>query len=482
LRSYLIGSLEEGIFFISRKGGIRLKEPRVILATCEDLMDQYLINNASGMGIKISGQIRDQEALAHILEQERADVALLNRFLPGPLSITTIMEELKRKGIRPILLLVGEEDEEVIQAALELNIYDFLIGKYGPKQLLSVIKKPNTQQSASQYIATFYPTLEWAAAAHEEIETSLFETAKKNVLVGKKQKQMPVYQAPSHPTFVHEPQRSSALSVYTRPANQPLTIAVFSSRGGVGKSNLSINVAALLQKMGRSAIVIDTDVHQGVIGSILKVKTPFSVNDWINLPDEMDVPAIMQSVGKHRSGMSCLPSPLDYLGQPIKEEILTKILHNLKKCFSALVFDTDGKLTKSNLAILKEADFVIYVMTPDTSSLERHKQCVQRLIEYGIDQQRIRIILNDPHQRASKGDADYISQKMRPIPFGIVNYSRELQKCSEEGEPVAVFKERDGFSKSLKKLVETWIQPHETSDDDFLEDEKKHRFWFWKRR
>ncbi|WP_276913935.1 P-loop NTPase [Aneurinibacillus aneurinilyticus] len=452
----------------------------VLLATCEDKIDQFLASKSEAWGFTVHAIVKNQLSLAEHLDQStQIDTVVLNRFLPGPLSISDVLQEIKEKQIRPILLLVGEEDEEVMQVAFSLGMYDFLIGQYGPKQLQSILSTPTTKEAALQYVQTFYPDFvvaETPPSVETEAEEEFFAIST---------------QAPNGPTGQQplsnarvEPQAASNTHIGQQPLpntgiesrvaaafdttpihpvmqpapsvlapRKPLTIAVFSSKGGVGKTNVIINTGLGLIENGKTTVIVDTDVHQGTVGSILKTSQHFSVIDWNNFPDEMDEASILRSLGQHKSGLYCLPSPIDYIGHPLKEELFAKIQRNLSKCFSAILFDTDGNFTKSNISMMKNMDYVLYVMTADGTSLERHKQTIERLVRLGIKQESIRIILNDPHNTGLGGVEEFIAKKMAPIELGSLSYSRHLQACNEEGEPILKSRPKDPFSKEMTQVV-----------------------------
>lgn len=436
----------------------------VLLATCEDKIDQFLIEKSAAWGCTVQGVVKNQLALAeHLEKQTPIDVVLLNRFLPGPLSITEILQELKEKKIRPVLLLIGDEDQEIIQAAFSLGLYDFLIGTYGPKQLQQILLAPTSKEAAIQYVQTFYPGLTIIEPDPEEEIFAISTQATTTKTVPTQTTHFPEHEvaatstaaATFETTKVHPIMQSSPFSsVQSVPVRKPLTVVVFSAKGGVGKSNVAVNVGLALIENGKTTVVVDTDVHQGTLSTILKTNQHFSVIDWNNFPDEMDETSILRSLGMHKSGLYCLPSPIDYIGHPLKEELFVKIQRNLSKCFSAILFDTDGNFTKSNISLMKNMDHVLYVMTSDGTSLERHKRTLERLIRLGIQKERILIILNDPHNTGQGRDEAFIAKKMAPMQVVSLSYNRHLQACNEEGEPIIQARPNDHFSRQITEVVE----------------------------
>ena len=59
------------------------------------------------------------------------------------------------------------------------------------------------------------------------------------------------------------------------------SIAVVSGKGGVGKSNFSINFATLLAQIGKKVVLFDMDIGMGNIHILLGKTVPYSLKDYL---------------------------------------------------------------------------------------------------------------------------------------------------------------------------------------------------------
>ena len=58
------------------------------------------------------------------------------------------------------------------------------------------------------------------------------------------------------------------------------SIAVISGKGGVGKSNFSLNFAMVLKEKGHSVLLVDMDIGMGNVDILLGVSSKYSIIDF----------------------------------------------------------------------------------------------------------------------------------------------------------------------------------------------------------
>ncbi|RIV29368.1 MinD/ParA family protein [Alicyclobacillaceae bacterium I2511] len=151
------------------------------------------------------------------------------------------------------------------------------------------------------------------------------------------------------------------------PAKSGGVIAVTSGKGGVGKSNLSLNLAIALQEIGKNPVVIDTDV------GFADVEVLVGLQPHYTLLDVVAGVSIDQALTLTPNGLPFLAAGSGLLNiHDISETKLQRFLQEmdgLQKRFDWVVVDCGAGLGKNVGRILAAADEMLLVTTPEPTSI-----------------------------------------------------------------------------------------------------------------
>ncbi|MCC3381333.1 MinD/ParA family protein [Paenibacillus farraposensis] len=149
---------------------------------------------------------------------------------------------------------------------------------------------------------------------------------------------------------------------------QAKIVTVTSGKGGVGKSNFTLNFALALQSLGRRVLVFDADIGMANIDVLMGVNSQYNLLHLLKREKSIDE-IIQYGVGglpyiAGGSGLSELFSlsddDLNYFANEV--EIMAANM-------DYVLFDTGAGLSKESLKFIASADECLVVTTPEPTSL-----------------------------------------------------------------------------------------------------------------
>ena len=145
-------------------------------------------------------------------------------------------------------------------------------------------------------------------------------------------------------------------------------IAVTSGKGGVGKTNIALNLAIELQRLGKMSLVLDADMGMANVHLLAGV-TP-----------ERDIMSVLTSgasiseiIQEGPEGIGIIPGGggIAKLADSTKHERsqILKALEDVERAAEVILLDTGAGMSSAVRDFLVSADDVLFVLTPDITSL-----------------------------------------------------------------------------------------------------------------
>ena len=145
-------------------------------------------------------------------------------------------------------------------------------------------------------------------------------------------------------------------------------ITVTSGKGGVGKTNITVNLAIALSKLGHRVVVIDADLGLANIDVLLGTMPKYSLVDVIkNGKNVMDVLCTGPQKVKFISGGSGVEE-LTRL-TPTELESFVKNIALLDKIADVILIDTGAGISENVIRFVMAADDVVVVTTPEPTAI-----------------------------------------------------------------------------------------------------------------
>lgn len=160
-------------------------------------------------------------------------------------------------------------------------------------------------------------------------------------------------------------------------------ITVTSGKGGVGKSNFSLNFALSLQSLGKKVLIFDADIGMANIDVLMGTSSKYNL--YHLLQREKSIEEIVAngpnglSYISGGSGMANLISLSEH-----DVQYFTSQIELLASQMDYIIFDTGAGLSKENIQFITSADECLVVTTPEPTAITDAYALIK--VIHGIDQ------------------------------------------------------------------------------------------------
>ncbi|MER3450708.1 MAG: hypothetical protein C4315_13405 [Chloroflexota bacterium] len=173
-------------------------------------------------------------------------------------------------------------------------------------------------------------------------------------------------------------------------------LAVFSPKGGVGRTTIALNLSlAIVQLSDRRVVLVDGSLTFGDVAVMLNLPPTRTISDLIPYANRLDEDLVNTILAAHPSGLRVLLAPpKPELADLVTPEHMSLILARLRELFDYVVVDTMTTLNDITLAILDAADKVLVVTTPEIPAIKNVRTFLDTTAALGYPPDKIELILN----------------------------------------------------------------------------------------
>lgn len=190
-------------------------------------------------------------------------------------------------------------------------------------------------------------------------------------------------------------ERRSASSAVASPQRGKL-IVVAAPKGGVGSTTVAANVAVALRQVAGSPVALaDCSLQFGDIGVHLNLRSKYSLLDLASAAGEIDDGMLARVICEHESGVHVLLAPPEpESAGSLDGQAIATVIDKLLARYSYVVADTWSFLDEVTETLLRRADEILLVTTPELPTLRNAKRLIEFAQRHEIDTARIMIVLN----------------------------------------------------------------------------------------
>jgi flagellar biosynthesis protein FlhG len=255
-------------------------------------------------------------------------------------------------------------------------------------------------------------------------------------------------------------------------APQPVrAIAVTGGKGGVGKTNVSVNLGVAMSEMGHRVMLLDADLGLANIDVMLGLHPKYDISHVLSGERSLE-----EVVIEGPSGMRVIPgaSGIQALAEMGATEHagLIRAFSDMSGELDTLIVDTAAGISDTVLSFSRASNEIIVVVCDEPASIT-DAYAIIKLLNRDYGHQRFRILAN--MVRSAQEGRDLYNKMCRVTDryldvmlsfMGAIPYDDNLRKAVRAQRPVVQAFPRSrvaqGF-RNLAKKVESWPQPRGAS-------------------
>lgn len=191
-------------------------------------------------------------------------------------------------------------------------------------------------------------------------------------------------------------------------------IAIFSGKGGVGRTTIATNLAvamALETQQKQRVALADLDLFLGDVAIMLDITPERTIADLVPVLDKLDSHLLRGFLHVHSSGLKvlCAPTRAEE-GEMISADHVRRIIDVLARTFDYVILDLPRSLDDRVITALDMANLVLLITNYDIPCLKSTKVCLGLLRSWRYSEDKLKLVINHANRSGgvNVGEADTV--------------------------------------------------------------------------
>jgi pilus assembly protein CpaE len=255
-------------------------------------------------------------------------------------------------------------------------------------------------------------------------------------------------------------------------------VAVFSNKGGVGTTSVSVNLSVGLARVtGKDVALADLDLQAGDVSIFMNSRPAKTIADVCSVSGRIDSAGVTGALVRHDSGVFVLAGPeRPEQIETIKPGRVNEVLSSMRESFPYTVVDNGHGFSDVNLEVFDLADNILVVVLLNLPAIRAAQRCLEvfRQLNYLRDQEKVKLVVNRYMPQRDIGIEQLEEALHYPVYWRIPNDYSNMSDAINAGMPVAEIDAESEVTKSFDQLasdlagVTAPVEPEGKSEKGFL--------------
>jgi len=261
-------------------------------------------------------------------------------------------------------------------------------------------------------------------------------------------------------------------------------VAVFSPKGGVGRTTIAVNVAvAAASEPGNRVALVDGSFQFGDVGVLLNLNPKNkSIADLVPELEAGGEPESLDTfLMTHSSGLKVLlapPSP--ELAETVTPAAAKRVLEVLRGRYDVVVVDCASSFSDATLAILDVADTILTVLTLEITSIKNLRLFLEVADQLGYPGDKVQLVLNRADSALGIRVADVEHSIGRKVDHTVVSDGRSVVYALNRGVPFFLSNREAQVSQDILRLARSLTGEPEKARDGARKQAPRKSLFAWR--
>lgn len=249
-------------------------------------------------------------------------------------------------------------------------------------------------------------------------------------------------------------------------------ITIASGKGGVGKSNFSVNLALALKELGKKPLILDADFGLANVEIILGERPKYNLYHVLSQQCSMQEIVTQSKYGVSfisggsgiKDMMFLTPAQIDKVGRGMA---------SLEEISDFLVVDTGAGINEIVLKFCRLAQDVYIIITPEPTSITDGYALIKTIVSQMTEHVRVNIIVN---KAVSKQEAVQVFNNLESVAkaflkleihyAGFIPYDEKLFMAGKNQVPISIYDQKAKSSIAYKEIAKQICEIKESFDGE----------------